>query len=97
MRPMLPLQDFEEEAPPTERAPVPDDRASGVRLRVSHVAPMAATVDVVVCDLSRDPRSEDYRGDSVLRGLTRAPAVEVVRALRMDGFRLTKARYRRAR
>jgi len=40
--------------------PVPAPRESGVRLKVARVAYAAATVDVVVCDLSRDPRSEDY-------------------------------------
>lgn len=40
--------------------PVPAPRDSGVRLKVERVATFAATVDVVVCDLSRDPRSEDY-------------------------------------
>ena len=40
--------------------PVPPPRESGVRLKVERVAYAAATVDVVVCDLSRDPRSEDY-------------------------------------
>jgi hypothetical protein len=40
--------------------PVPPPRESGVRLRVARVAYFGATVDVVVCDLSRDPRSEDF-------------------------------------
>jgi hypothetical protein len=40
--------------------PVPAPRESGVRLRVARVAYAAATVDVVLCDLSRDPRSESY-------------------------------------
>lgn len=39
---------------------VPSARDSGVRLKIAHVEWPAATVDVVVCDLSRDPRSEDY-------------------------------------
>lgn len=43
---------------PTIPAPAPRD--SGVRLRVARVPWSAATVDVVVCDLSRDPRSEDF-------------------------------------
>jgi hypothetical protein len=41
--------------------PVPPPRESGVRLKVARLAFSAATVDVVVCDLTRDPRSEDYR------------------------------------
>ena len=40
--------------------PVPAPRESGVRLKVSRVAYAAATVDVVVCDLTRDPRSESF-------------------------------------
>lgn len=40
--------------------PVPAPRESGVRLKVERVAYAAATVDVVVCDLSRDPRSDDH-------------------------------------
>ena len=41
--------------------PVPyDTRESSVRLRVARVAYGSATVDVVLCDLSRDPRSESY-------------------------------------
>lgn len=40
--------------------PVPAPRESGVRLHLDRVAGGAATVDVVVCDLTRDPRSEDF-------------------------------------
>ena len=40
--------------------PVPAPRESGVRLKVARVAYAAATVDVVVCDLTRDPRSESF-------------------------------------
>lgn len=40
--------------------PVPPPRDSGVRLQVEKKAYYAATVDVVVCDLTRDPRSEDF-------------------------------------
>jgi hypothetical protein len=40
--------------------PVPEPRESGVRLKVTQLPIFAATVDVVVCDLSRDPRSESY-------------------------------------
>jgi hypothetical protein len=43
--------------------PVPAPRESGVRLRVERVAYPAATVDVVVCDLTRDPRSEDFAAE----------------------------------
>jgi hypothetical protein len=40
--------------------PVPRSRDSGVRLSVARVPSEGAVVDVVLCDLSRDPRSEDF-------------------------------------
>lgn len=40
--------------------PVPPPRESAVRLKVARIAWSFATIDVVVCDLTRDPRSEDY-------------------------------------
>ncbi len=43
-----------------ERPTLPAPRESGIRLCVEHVEWPAAIVDEVVCDLSRDPRSEDY-------------------------------------
>ena len=54
--------EFEGEQLPSERPtiPVPPPRESGVRLKVSRIAWSFATVDVVVCDLTRDPRSETY-------------------------------------
>ena len=54
--------EYEGELLPNERPtiPVPAPCESGVRLKVSRIAGVFATVDVVVCDLSRDPRSEDY-------------------------------------
>jgi hypothetical protein len=54
--------EYEGELLPSERPtiPVPPPRESGVRLKVSQIAWPAATIDVVVCDLSRDPRSEDF-------------------------------------
>jgi hypothetical protein len=45
--------------------PVPAPRDSGIRLRVARVPITGATVDVVMCDLSRDPRSEDFAPDRV--------------------------------
>ncbi len=48
--------------------PVPEPRESGVRLQVAQLPICAATVDVVLCDLSRDPRSESY-----IPNVTRAP------------------------
>lgn len=64
--------------------PVPAPRESGVRLRVSRkaVTPVAVTVDLVVCDLSRDPRSEDYRADAPPAQNDRPPSTSIVRALK---------------
>lgn len=55
--------------------PVPEPRESGTRLKVTRVAYGAATVDVVVCDLTRDPRSEDH-----------APIPDTVRSAHRSGF-----------
>jgi len=66
--------------------PVPPPRESGVRLRVARRSmPMvAATIDVVVCDLSRDPRSEDYiaAGELDQPQNERPPSTSIVRALK---------------
>jgi len=43
--------------------PVPAPRDSGIQLRVTRVPVVAATIDVVVCDLSGDPRSESFAPD----------------------------------
>ncbi|MDB4943327.1 MAG: hypothetical protein JWP97_2861 [Labilithrix sp.] len=43
-----------------DRPTIPVPRESGVRLHVAQIATCAATVDIVVCDLTRDPRSESY-------------------------------------
>jgi hypothetical protein len=76
--------------PITERPtiPVPAPRESGVRLRVARVAYGFATVDVVIADLSRDPRSEGYAGpdeDWSSPGDAqneRPPSTSIVRALK---------------
>jgi hypothetical protein len=51
-----------EELPTNERPtiPVPAPKESEVRLKVTRIPWIAATVDVVVADLSRDPRSESW-------------------------------------
>lgn len=75
--------------PGTERPtiPVPAPRESGVRLRVARksVAPVAATVELVVCDLTRDRRSEAYVPDEQRDGgepqTVRQPAMTNIRAL----------------
>ncbi len=73
------MDPFVEHDSPNERPtiPVPAPRDSGVRLRVARVAYPAATVDVVLCDLSRDPRSESYSPP-----LTRATRVTYISELR---------------
>jgi len=52
-----------EPLPIRERPTIPVPRESGIRLQVERVPGPAATVDVVVCDLSRDPRSETFTPD----------------------------------
>lgn len=64
--------------------PVPAPRASGVRLRIERVAWPAATVDAVMCDLSRDPRSEDFAPE-------RAANVSVLRRRGRRARRLASA------
>jgi hypothetical protein len=67
--------------------PVPAPRESGVRLRVARksVPLVAATIDLVVCDLTRDPRSEEYVPDDQRDGeppqTVRQPAMTNIRAL----------------
>src|SRR6185436_16078764 len=66
--PMRPLRSSSEpleqilEQDPHERPtiPVPMPAGSGVRITLHSPQLSWAVVDVVVCDLSRDPRSEDY-------------------------------------
>lgn len=43
-----------------ERPTIPVPRASGIRLNKTRIPIPSATIDIVVCDLSRDPRSESY-------------------------------------
>lgn len=56
--------DAPDDLPVTERPtiPAPPARESGVRLKVQRAEYGSVTVDVVVADLSRDPRSESYAG-----------------------------------
>ena len=67
--------------------PVPAPRESGVRLRVARVPAtlVSATIDIVVCDLTRDPRSEQYVPDDQRDGgapqTVRQPAMSNIRAL----------------
>lgn len=74
--------DVEGELLVTERPtiPVPAPRDSGVRLTVTRVACVGATVDVVLCDLSRDPRSETYTAARDQN--ERPPSTSTVRALK---------------
>ena len=77
----------ETEANERPTIPVPAPRESGVRLRVARVSapPVSVTVDVVVCDLSRDRRSEEYRPDDQSDAdppqTMRQPAMTNIRAL----------------
>jgi hypothetical protein len=79
-------RDYEDDdGPPTIPAPAQDVRESGVRLRVSKVPSGAATVDVVVCDLTRDPRSEAYldgAGEDEAGQNDIPPSTSIVRALK---------------
>ncbi|MBN9166367.1 MAG: hypothetical protein BGO98_05705 [Myxococcales bacterium 68-20] len=50
---------------PNERPTIPAPRESAVRLKVATLPCSAAMVDIVVCDLSRDPRSEDFAPERV--------------------------------
>ncbi len=52
---------------PNERPTLPAPRESTVRPRVTPLPCSGATVDIVVCDLSRDPRSEDFAPERVGR------------------------------
>lgn len=66
--------------------PVPEARESGVRLKVAKVAYGFAMIDVVLCDLSRDPRSE-YFVDRTLGARDDSPeerpaALAIVNALK---------------
>lgn len=76
--------------------PVPAPRESGVRLRVARMSVplVAATIDAVVCDLSRDPRSEEYVPDDQRDGgapqTVRQPAMSNIRALMVANDRGSK-------
>jgi hypothetical protein len=74
--------DVEGELQPSDRPTIPVPRESGVRLKVERRLFAAATIDVVVCDLSRDPRSELYiEGDARVQN-ERPPSTSIVRALK---------------
>lgn len=82
--------DFEGELLSTNERPtipVPAPRESGVRLRVARksVQPTGVTVELVVCDLTRDQRSEEYVADDQRDGgppqTVRQPAMTNIRAL----------------
>jgi hypothetical protein len=72
---------IEMDVPSRERPTMPAPRESGIRLRVERVPSSAATVDIVVCDLSRDPRSEAFTEDDVEEPV-RPPATSTIRALK---------------
>jgi hypothetical protein len=60
--------------------PVPAPRESEVRLKVERVPWAAATVDLVLCDLSRDPRSESFCQKAAQNDSP--PSTSTVRALK---------------
>jgi hypothetical protein len=64
--------------------PVPAPLDSEVRLRVARVARHAVTVEVVMCDLTRDPRSETYIPEAERSALQNEspPSTSTVRALK---------------
>ena len=64
--------------------PVPAPLESEIRLRVARVPRAAMTVEVVMCDLTRDPRSESYIPEEE-RGRPQnesPPSTSIVRALK---------------
>ncbi len=73
---------------PNERPtiPVPAPLDSEVRLKVTRIPWPAATIDLVVCDLTRDPRSEGYMPDDARSATVaqneRPPSTSIVRALK---------------
>jgi hypothetical protein len=82
--------DFDgDDLPATERPtlPVPAPRESGVRLKVARVSvPLpSVTVELVLCDLTRDQRSESYVRDDERDGgepqTVRQPDMTNIRAL----------------
>jgi hypothetical protein len=69
-----------DEVPLNERPtlPVPAPRGSEVRVRLTRIPWSVATADIVACDRSRDPRSEDYAA-RMLSGIAPAvPCLELV-------------------
>lgn len=81
---MTALELVDEQLPVTERPtiPVPAPLESEVRMKVTRVPGVAATVDVVVCDLSRDPRSETFYAANDFVQNERPPSTSTVRALK---------------
>jgi hypothetical protein len=68
-RPMLARTPHDENEPlsPDDRPTIPGPaapRESGVQLAMVRMPASGATVDIVVCDLSRDPRSEEFWSSS---------------------------------
>jgi hypothetical protein len=68
--------------PSRERPTIPAPRDSGIRLQVERVPGGAATVDIVVCDLRRDPRSEAFTPDDDDDRPVAPPSTSTIRALK---------------
>ena len=64
--------------------PVPAPGESGIRLKVAQVAIFAATVDTVVCDLSRDPRSETYIAPAAEDGVRKKSGAHLILCCAVD-------------
>lgn len=69
-----------EELPLNERPtlPVPAPRESEVRIRTTRIPWPVATLDLVMCDRSRDPRSEDFHNRNASGIVPAAPHLELV-------------------
>jgi hypothetical protein len=65
-----------------ERPTIPVPRDSGIRLQVERVPGSGATVDIVVCDLRRDPRSEAYAEHDDDDAPSPPPSTSTIRVLK---------------
>ena len=69
-----------EEIPLNERPtlPVPAPRESEVRIRTTRMPWPVATLDLVMCDRSRDPRTEEFHARNASGVVPAAPCLELV-------------------
>jgi hypothetical protein len=79
----FPIETDDQSSLPTpERPTIPAPRDSGIRLQVERVPGGAATVDIVVCDLRRDPRSEAFTPEDDDDRPVLPPSTSTIRALK---------------